>query len=100
MIFYGLKNCDACKLLLKSQPHFKLIDVSLTPVPDAILIDAIAMFVDTLVNKRSTTSLSLDSKTREKKTEEIIKLHPKVMKRPLIKLETGELTLGLQEKNK
>lgn len=100
MIFYGLKNCDACKLLLKSKPHFKLIDVSLTPVPDDILMEAIAKFGDTLVNKRSTTWRSLDSKTREKKPEEIIKLYPKVMKRPLIKLETGELTLGFQEKNK
>lgn len=100
MIFYGLKNCDACKLLLKSQPHFKLIDVSLTPVPDDILMEAIAKFGDTLVNKRSTTWRSLDSKTRKKKPEEIIKLHPKAMKRPLIKLETGELTLGFQEKNK
>ena len=100
MIFYGLKNCDACKLLLKSRPHFKLIDVSLTPVPDDILMEAIAKFGDTLVNKRSTTWRSLDSKTREKKPEEIIKLFPKVMKRPLIRLETGELTLGFQEKNK
>ena len=100
MIFYGLKNCDACKLLLKSKPHFKLIDVSLTPVPDDILMEAIAKFGDKLVNKRSTTWRSLDSKTREKKPEEIIKLYPKVMKRPLIKLETGELTLGFQEKNK
>ena len=100
MIFYGLKNCDACKLLLKSKPHFKLIDVSLTPVPDDILMEAIAKFGDTLVNKRSTTWRSLDSKTREKKPEEIIKLYPKVMKRPLIKLKTGELTLGFQEKNK
>ena len=96
MIFYGLKNCDACKLLLKSRPHFKLIDVSLTPVPDDILMEAIAKFGDTLVNKRSTTWRSLDSKTREKKPEEIIKLYPKVMKRPLIKLETGELTLGFR----
>ena len=55
MIFYGLKNCDACKLLLKSQPHFKLIDVSLTPVPDDILMEAIAKFGDAIVNKRSTT---------------------------------------------
>ena len=100
MIFYGLKNCDACKLLLKSHPHFKLIDVSLTPVPDDILMEAIAKFGDTLVNKRSTTWRSLDAKTKEKKPEEIIKLYPKVMKRPLIKLETGELTLGFQEKNK
>ena len=100
MIFYGLKNCDACQLLLKTQPHFKLIDVSLTPVPDDILMEAIAKFGDTLVNKRSTTWRSLDTKTREKKPEEIIKLHPKVMRRPLIKLETGELTLGFQEKNK
>ena len=87
-------------MLLKSQPHFKLIDVSLTPVPDDILMEAIAKFGDTIVNKRSTTWRSLDSKTREKKPEEIIKLYPKVMKRPLIKLETGELTLGFQEKNK
>ncbi len=100
MIFYGLKNCDACKLLLKSKPHFKLIDVSLTPVPDDILMEAIAKFGDAIVNKRSTTWRSLDAKTREKKPEEIIKLYPKVMKRPLIKLETGELTLGFQEKNK
>ena len=100
MIFYGLKNCGACKLLLKSQPHFKLIDVSLTPVPDAILMEAIAKFGDAIVNKRSTTWRSLDAKTREKKPEEIIKLYPKVMKRPLIKLETGELTLGPREKNK
>ena len=71
MIFYGLKNCGACKLLLKSQPHFKLIDVSLTPVPDDILMEAIAKFGDTLVNKRSTTWRSLDAKTREKKPEEI-----------------------------
>ena len=100
MIFYGLKNCDACKLLLKSQPHLKLIDVSLTPVPDDILMEAIAKFGDAIVNKRSTTWRSLDAKTREKKPEEIIKLYPKVMKRPLIKLETGELTLGPREKNK
>ena len=100
MIFYGLKNCGACKLLLKSQPQFKLIDVSLTPVPDDILMEAIAKFGDAIVNKRSTTWRSLDAKTREKKPEEIIKLYPKVMKRPLIKLETGELTLGPREKNK
>ena len=99
MIFYGLKNCDACKLLLKSQPHFKLIDVSLTPIPDNILMEAIAKFGDTLINKRSTTWRSLDTKTKEKKPEEIIKLYPKVMKRPLIKLGTGELTLDFREKN-
>ena len=63
-------------------------------------MEAIAKFGDAIVNKRSTTWRSLDAKTREKKPEEIIKLYPKVMKRPLIKLETGELTLGPREKNK
>ena len=33
MIIYGLKNCDACKTLLKAQPQFELVDVSITPVP-------------------------------------------------------------------
>ena len=71
MIFYGLKNCDACKLLLKSQPHFKLIDVSLTPVPDDILMEAIAKFGDAIVNKRSTTWRSLDPKLEKRNLKKL-----------------------------
>ena len=44
MIIYGLKNCDTCKALLKVEPDFELIDVSITPVPENILEKAIETF--------------------------------------------------------
>ena len=94
MIIYGLKNCDACKAFLKAQPDFELIDVSITPVPEDILKKAIETFGEELINKRSTTWRKLEIETREKQPQEIIRLHPKVMKRPLVKLNSGELLLG------
>lgn len=94
MIIYGLKNCDACKAFLKAEPDFELIDVSITPVPEDILKKAIEIFGEELINKRSTTWRKLEIETREKRPQEIIRLHPKVMKRPLVKLNSGELSLG------
>ena len=94
MIIYGLKNCDACKAFLKAQPDFELIDVSITPVPEDILKKAIEIFGEELINKRSTTWRKLEIETRKKQPQEIIRLHPKVMKRPLVKLNSGELSLG------
>ena len=94
MIIYGLKNCDACKTLLKAQPQFELVDVSITPVPENLLNEALKIFGEKLINKNSTTWRKLDSKTKEQKPLEIIRLHPKVMKRPLVKLKTEELLLG------
>ena len=94
MIIYGLKNCDACKAFLKAEPDFELIDVSITPLPEDILKKAIENFGEELINKRSTTWRKLEIETREKQPQEIIRLHPKVMKRPLVKLNSGELSLG------
>jgi len=94
MIIYGLKNCNACKAFLKAEPDFELIDVSITPVPEDILKKAIEIFGGELINKRSTTWRKLEIETRQKQALEIIRLHPKVMKRPLVKLNTGELSLG------
>ena len=96
MIIYGLKNCDACKALLKAQPDFELIDVSITPVPENILEEAIQKFGEKLINKQSTTWRKLATKTREKQPQAIIRLNPKVMKRPLVKLKSGKLLLGSQ----
>ena len=94
MIIYGLKNCDACKAFLKVEPDFELIDVSITPVPENILKKAIENFGEKLINKRSMTWRKLDIETRQKQPQEIIRLHPKVMKRPLVRLKSGELSLG------
>jgi arsenate reductase len=94
MIIYGLKNCDACKTLLKAKPHFELVDVNIMPVPEDILNEALKSFGEKLINKSSTTWRKLDIKTKEQKPLEIIRLHPKVMKRPLVQLKSGELLLG------
>ena len=96
MIIYGLKNCDACKALLKVQPGFELFDVSITPVPENILEKAIENFGEALINKRSLTWRKLDIETRQKQAHEIIRLHPKVMKRPLVELKSGDLSLGFK----
>ena len=94
MIIYGLKNCDRCKAFLKTEPDFELIDVSIAPVPENILKKAIENFGEAMINKRSTTWRKLDIETRQKQPHEIIRLHPKVMKRPLVRLKSGELSLG------
>ena len=94
MIIYGLKNCDTCKAFLKVKPDFELIDVSITPVPENILKKAIENFGEELINKRSMTWRKLDIETRQKQPQEIIRLHPKVMKRPLVRLKSGELSLS------
>ena len=96
MIIYGLKNCDACKALLKVEPDFELIDVSITPVPENILEKAIENFGEKLINKKSTTWRKLDTKTKKKQPQEIMRLHPKVMKRPLVELKSGDLSLGFK----
>ncbi len=96
MIIYGLKNCDTCKALLRKQPDFELIDVSVTPVPENILEKAIKNFGEALINKRSLTWRKLDIETRQKQAHEIIRLHPKVMKRPLVELKSGDLSLGFK----
>ena len=94
MIIYGLKNCDRCRAFLKAYPDFKLIDVSITPVPENILEKAIENFGEALINKRSLTWRKLDIETRQKQAHQIIRRHPKVMKRPLVKLNSGELSLS------
>ena len=96
MIVYGLKNCDRCKAFLKVNPDFKFIDVSIIPVPENILKEAIENFGEKLINKKSTTWRKLDTKTKKKQPQEIMRLHPKVMKRPLVRFKSGELSLGFQ----
>ena len=68
MIIYGLKNCDRCRAFLKAHPDFKLIDISIFPVPENILKEAIENFGEKLINKKSTTWRKLDIKTRKETT--------------------------------
>ena len=82
--------------LLFARQDFELIDISITPVPGNILEKAIENFGKALINKRSLTWQKLDIETRQKQAHEIIRLHPKVMKRPLVEFKSGDLSLGFK----
>lgn len=84
MTLYGLKNCDTCRKALKALPQAELVDVSVTPVPEALLDRGLAEFGDRMLNTRSTTWRGLSEAERERPAKELLVAHPKLMKRPLI----------------
>jgi arsenate reductase (glutaredoxin) len=83
MIIYGLKNCDTCRKALKALPNAELVDVSLTPMPDALLDTALTVFGEKLLNTRSTTWRGLDEEERAKPPKDLLLAYPILMKRPL-----------------
>lgn len=84
MILYGLKTCDTCRKALRSLPNVTFADVSEQPVPEQTLDAALARFGDRLINTRSTTWRGLDEVARAGEPKELLRAHPKLMKRPLI----------------
>ena len=86
MRIYGLNNCDTCRKAIKALPDAKFVDVRGEGVPEAVLAAALATFGDALVNTRSTTWRGLDAEARQIKPVELLKLHPALMKRPLIEV--------------
>ncbi|MBQ4807159.1 arsenate reductase [Phaeobacter sp. HS012] len=99
MQLFGLKACDTCRKALKQLPEAELVDVRAEGVPEAILTAALAQFGDRLVNTRSTTWRGLSEAERAGEPLDLLKAHPALMKRPLIK--TGDdLYLGWDAKTK
>jgi arsenate reductase len=84
MIIYGLKTCDTCRKAMKALPNAELVDVSVLPVPEALLDRALAAFGEKLLNTRSTTWRGLDDSERAKRPRDLLVAHPKLMKRPLV----------------
>ena len=84
MKLYGLKTCDTCRKALKALPNAELSDVSVTPVPEGVLDAALAQFGEKLLNTRSTTWRGLSDEDRSAAPKDLLRAHPKLMKRPLI----------------
>lgn len=82
---YGLKTCDTCRKALKELPEATLVDVRAQGVPDAVLTDALAQFGAALLNTRSTTWRGLNEAERGDDPLLLLKKHPALMKRPLVK---------------
>lgn len=91
---YGLKNCDTCRKALKSLEGAVLVDIREAPMSDALMEQAIAQFSGSLLNARSTTWRGLDAAERERAPRDLLRAHPALMKRPLIRDGSGRLHLG------
>lgn len=90
---YGLKTCDTCRKALKALPNAEFVDVSVTPVPEGILAMGFETFGEKMLNTRSTTWRSLSEAERATPPQDLVRAHPKLMKRPLID-DDGTLYLG------
>lgn len=94
MKIFGLKNCDTCRKAMKALPDSVLVDVRAEGVPDDIMAKAMASFGASLVNTRSTTWRGLSDSDRARPSEDLLREHPALMKRPLILDDEGRLHLG------
>lgn len=94
MQLYGLKSCDTCRKALKALPGAEFVDVRDDGVPGDLMAAALARFGDVLVNTRSTTWRGLTEAERMGEPADLLRDHPTLMKRPLIRKEDGTLLLG------
>ena len=96
---YGLKNCDSCKKALAFiGSDAKLIDVRSFPLSDELLKVFILTFGKEIVNTRSKTWRLLGSREKNLSPLQLLKLHPTIMKRPIIECsKTFERTIGWNE---
>ena len=93
MKLFGLKSCDNCRKALKKIPELVFVDARSEGVSATVMDRALGQFGDSLVNIRSTTWRGLTPEERAKAPLELLKMHPTLMKRPLIERE-GVLYLG------
>ena len=97
MKIFGLKNCDKCRLALKtllsSGVNVSLIDVR----SDGISVEQLERFYkkfgSELVNKRSTTWRNLPEDEKEQDIIPLLVKYPTLMKRPIINL-NDKIELG------
>ena len=98
MRIFGLKNCDTCRKAVKLLDGYRFFDVRIDLIPDQILDAALQEFGDDLVNKKSTTWRNLSSDERAMPLRDLLRLHPAVMKRPLIETHEQKLYLSWSAK--
>lgn len=97
MIVYGISTCDTCKKAVKAlekaghAPEFR--DVRANPLSEAEIAELIAAFGGAIINQKSTTWRSASDWLKASEPDEQLKQQPTLMKRPVIRSDTG-LTLG------
>ena len=100
-LIYGLKTCDTCRKALKTLKEAgiaaELVDLRDHGMPDDLLLPAFKAFGVALLNTRSTTWRALPEADRTGSVPDLLRAHPALMKRPLLRLPDGTLHLGLPD---
>ena len=89
MKLYGLKNCDSCKKALsqlRAAGHqIDFFDIRTDPLDQSQIDDLLARHGDHLVlNRKSTTWRNLAEAQRLLPPENLLAMHPTLIKRPVI----------------
>ncbi|TDL81829.1 hypothetical protein E2L08_04020 [Palleronia sediminis] len=89
----GLAACDTCRKArsaLAADGHdVTLRDQRAEPLTSDEIDDLLARFGDALVNRRSTTWRGLSEDERARPPADLLVAHPALMKRPVIRTESG-----------
>lgn len=93
MILYGISTCDTCKKALKAlaraEKPVTFRDIRAEPLSAGEIEAIVAEFGDRAVNKQSTTYRGFSDFLKMSEPEAQIAAQPTVMKRPVIRSETG-----------
>lgn len=96
MIVYGIKTCGTVQKALAALSAAGkapvLRDVRKTPLTPEEIAEFVAAFGDKLINRSSTTWRGLSEAERAAPIEALLRAHPTLMKRPVIR--GNGLTLG------
>ena len=104
---YGIKNCDTIKKSLRwlegQQQSAELHDYRKDGIPPSLIEDMLTHFSpDELVNRRGTTWRQLSDQEKETALtvdgfSQIATQRPALIKRPLVRLNSGRWVLGYAE---
>ena len=94
MLIYGLKNCDKCRAARKVLQSAEFVDIREVPFTLTAVIKLIDTYGDDIVNKKSTTWRSLSEIDRQLPLIELLQAYPALMKRPIIKDQNGNFSVG------
>ena len=94
MLIYGLKNCDKCRAARKVLQSAEFVDIREVPFTVTAIIKLIDTYGDDIVNKKSITWRSMSEIDRQLPLIELLQAYPALMKRPIIKDQNGNFSVG------
>lgn len=89
MELYGIATCDTCRKALRALreagAEVSFRDIRKAPLTDEEIATVLDRFGGEAVNRRSTTWRGLDDAARASPEADLIRAHPTLLKRPVIR---------------